>query len=189
VLTVISLVSVTVRRRFGPLIILLGLLAAACGSSSTPTTSASGSTTSSGGGSSSSVKLTAKNVSGLGAVLVDGTTGRTLYVFAPDKAKKVTCTGQCAAIWPPMKISSGQKPALSGGVKSSLVSSAPDPSGGSVVTYAGWPLYLYVADPTPGTAHGQALNSSGGLWYTISPSGQVIKKHAGAGSSTKGSGY
>jgi predicted lipoprotein with Yx(FWY)xxD motif len=195
VLTVISLVSITVRRRFAPLIVLLGLVAAACGGSSSPannaggsTSPSGGSTSSSGGSTSSSVKLTTKNVSGLGSVLVDGS-GRTLYVFAPDKAAKVTCTGQCAAVWPPEKIASGQKPAVSGGVQASLVSTDPNPGGGSVVTYHGWPLYLYVADPTAGTAHGQALNSSGGLWYVISPSGQVIKKHAGAGSSSNGNGY
>jgi predicted lipoprotein with Yx(FWY)xxD motif len=165
--------------------ILLGLTATACGSSSTPTTPPSA-----GGGNSGSGPVAVKTakVSGLGTVLVDGT-GRTLYIFAPDKAKKVTCTGSCAAVWPPLKVASGQKPTLSGGVQASLVSSDPDPAGGSVVTYKGWPLYLYVADPSPGTAHGQALNSSGGLWYVITPSGQVIKKKAGAGASTNGNGY
>jgi predicted lipoprotein with Yx(FWY)xxD motif len=169
------------------MIILLGLAATACGSSSTPTTPAP-----SGGGSSSSgsgsLAVKTGKVAGLGTVLVDGT-GRTLYVFAPDKAKKVTCTGSCAAVWPPLKVASGKKPTLSGGVKASLVSSDTDPSGGSVVTYNGWPLYVYVADPSSGTAHGQALNSSGGLWYVITPSGQVVKKKAGAGASTNGTGY
>lgn len=169
------------------MIIALGLTVTACGSSSTSTTPAA-----SGGGSSSSssasVAIKTGKVAGLGTVLVDGT-GRTLYAFAPDKAKKVTCSGACASVWPPLKIASGQKPSDSGGVKASLVSSDSDPSGGSVVTYNGWPLYLYVADPSAGTAHGQALNSSGGLWYVITPSGQVIKKRAGAGSSSNGGGY
>ncbi len=167
------------------MIIVLGLTVAACGSSSTSTTPAP-----SGGGSSSSSSVAIKTgkVAGLGTVLVDAT-GRTLYAFAPDKAKKVTCSGACASVWPPLKIASGQKPTLSGGVKASLVSSDSDPSGGSVVTYNGWPLYLYVADPSAGTAHGQALNSSGGLWYVMTPSGQLIKKKAGAGASTNGTGY
>lgn len=169
------------------MIILSGLTVAACGASSTPTTPAP--TGGGGSGSSSgSIALKTGKVAGLGTVLVDGT-GRTLYVFAPDKAKKVTCTGSCASVWPPLKVASGQKPTLSGGVKASLVSSDSDPSGGSVVTYNGWPLYLYVADPSAGTAHGQALNSSGGLWYVITASGQVVKKKAGAGASTNGSGY
>ena len=113
--------------------------------------------------------------------------GRTLYTFAPDKAKKVTCTGSCAQVWPPLKASG--KPSVAGGAKSSLVGTVPNPSGGQVVTYAGWPLYTYISDATPGTAHGQALNNSGGLWYVITPSGQVIKKKAGPASSSGGTGY
>jgi predicted lipoprotein with Yx(FWY)xxD motif len=177
-----------VKRRFGPLIILSALLLAACGGSSSPSNAPT--TTSSGGSGSGSGSVTLKTakISGLGTVLVDGS-GRTLYVFAPDKAAKVTCTGQCAAVWPPEKIASGQKAAVSGGVQASLVSSDPNPSGGSVVTYHGWPLYLYEADPSAGTAHGQAFNSSGGLWYVISPSGVVIKKKGGAASSSNGGGY
>ena len=171
------------------MILVLGLLAGACGSSGNgSSTSSAPSSSSSGSGSTSAVKLSARKVAGLGTVLVDAS-GRTLYVFAPDHAKKVTCTGTCASVWPPLKIGSGQKPAISGAITSSLVSADPNPAGGNVVTYAGWPLYLYVADPSAGTAHGQALNSSGGLWYVITPSGQVIKKRAGAGSSSNGGGY
>ncbi len=120
----------------------------------------------------------------MGTVLVNAQ-GRTLYIFAPDNAKKVTCTGSCAQIWPPLKAPSGQKASASAGAKSSLISSAPDPSGGRVVTYAGWPLYLYTADQAAGTAHGQALNSSGGLWYAMSPSGTAIKTKP----KSKNSGY
>jgi predicted lipoprotein with Yx(FWY)xxD motif len=162
----------------------LAALPAACGSSSSPAKTSP----SSGTSSSSTASLATKHLDGLGVVLVNGQ-GRTLYTFAPDKAKKVTCTGSCAQVWPPLKVAAGQKPAMSGGVKASLVASASNPSGGQVVTYAGWPLYTYVADATPGTAHGQALNNSGGVWYVISASGQVVKTHAGAASSKGGSGY
>jgi predicted lipoprotein with Yx(FWY)xxD motif len=155
------------------LTVAMGLLVAACGGSSkTPTTPASTS-----GAKASSVTLSTASVSGLGTVLVNAA-GRTLYTFAPDKAKKVTCTGSCAAIWPPLKVPAGQKASAQAGVKESLVSSLPNPSGGNVVTYNGWPLYLYTADQAAGTANGQALNSSGGLWYAISPSGTVITKKA-----------
>lgn len=102
--------------------------------------------------------------------------GHTLYVFSPDNAKKVTCVSSCAAVWPPVKIAAGVKATGSGGVKSSLLGSDPDPSGGDVVTYAGWPLYTYVADTAPGSASGQGVNLTGGLWYTISASGMVNKK-------------
>ena len=176
------------RRSLAILIAPVALLAAACGSSSKSSTSTATTTTGSSTPASSSVQIAAKTLPGLGTVLVNGK-GRTLYVFKPDNAKKVTCVGQCASIWPPLAISAAQKPATTGAVKASLVSSDPDPSGGRVVTYDGWPLYLYVSDPTPGTAHGQAINSAGGLWYVISPSGTVITKKANTGTgSTSGTG-
>jgi predicted lipoprotein with Yx(FWY)xxD motif len=116
-------------------------------------------------------------------VLVDGK-GRTLYAFAPDKAKKVTCVGGCASVWPPLSWPAGSKPSTSGDVKASLVSSDGNPAGGRVVTYAGWPLYLYVGDQGAGTAHGQALNANGGYWYAITPAGKVLTHQASASSSS-----
>jgi predicted lipoprotein with Yx(FWY)xxD motif len=110
----------------------------------------------------------------LGTVLVNGQ-GRTLYMFVPDKRKKVTCVRSCAAVWPPVKLSKGQKALASGQAKSSLLGSDPNPAGGRIVTYAGWPLYTYVADTSPGTAKGQALNLNGGLWYVLAPSGKLIR--------------
>jgi predicted lipoprotein with Yx(FWY)xxD motif len=97
-------------------------------------------------------------------------------MFVPDKKAKVTCVGACAALWPPVKLAGGEKAAAAGEAKSSLLSSDPDPEGGRVVTYAGWPLYTYAADSGAGTANGQGVNANGGLWYVISPSGQVIER-------------
>lgn len=175
------------------LLVPLALVAAACGSSSssssksTSAASTPASTATAAPSSGASVALSTRTLPGLGTVLVNGQ-GRTLYTFKPDKASKVTCVGGCASAWPPLSVSSGQKPAMSGGIRASLVSSDPNPSGGRVVTYAGWPLYLYVADPTAGSDHGQAINSSGGLWYVISPSGKVITKGTSSGSGGPGSG-
>jgi predicted lipoprotein with Yx(FWY)xxD motif len=121
------------------------------------------------------VKISAATVSGLGKVLVNSS-GRTLYTFSPDQASKVTCVGSCAAIWPPVKLASGAKPLATGEVRQSLLGSDPDPEGGRVVTYKGWPLYTYVTDSAAGMATGQALNLNGGFWYVIAPSGEIIKK-------------
>jgi predicted lipoprotein with Yx(FWY)xxD motif len=168
----------------------VALLVAGCGSSSSSSTSSTSSTSSPAATSTSStataaaVTISTRTLPGLGSVLVDAQ-GRTLYVFAPDKAKKVTCVKGCAAVWPPLALSSGQKPVVSGAARSALVGSDPDPAGGRTVTYAGWPLYAYVADTAPGAAHGQAVNLNGGLWDVISPSGKVITKK----SSTSTSGY
>lgn len=118
--------------------------------------------------------ISTKKLPKLGTVLVNGQ-GRTLYMFVPDKRKKVTCVRTCAVVWPPVKLSKGQKAVASGQAKSSLLGSDPNPAGGRVVTYAAWPLYTYVADTSPGTAKGQALNLNGGLWYVLTPSGKLIR--------------
>ena len=121
------------------------------------------------------VRISTRTVPKLGVVLVNAK-GRTLYMFVPDKQSKVTCVKTCAAVWPPVKIASGAKAVAGGQAKASLLGSDRNPSGGRVVTYNKWPLYTYVTDTKPGQTTGQAVNNSGGKWYVLSPSGQVIKK-------------
>ena len=157
------------------------LLVVACGSSGSGTTvhhkSAPPPT------SSTSVTVSAKAIKPYGTVLVNSS-GHALYVFAPDKAAKVTCVSGCAQVWPPLALPGGSKPAAGSGVKASLLGSDPNPSGGRVVTYNGWPLYTYVTDTAAGVAHGQGINSSGGLWYLMAPSGTVVKGKGGSSSSS-----
>ncbi len=157
---------------------LAAFIIAGCGSSgsstSTSSTSASTATSANSGASTPGVKISAKSVPNVGTVLVNSQ-GLTLYTFAPDMHSKVTCLSSCASVWPPLMLESGAKPVGSGQVKQSLLGSDPDPEGGQVATYAGWPLYTYVADTSPGMTTGQGLNVNGGLWYTISPSGKVNK--------------
>ncbi|HZR91797.1 MAG TPA: hypothetical protein VFA44_05235 [Gaiellaceae bacterium] len=121
------------------------------------------------------VKITTRTVPKLGTILVDAK-GRTLYMFVPDKRRRVTCVATCAAVWPPVKVAKGEKIVAAGKAKASLLGSDPDPAGGRVVTYAKWPLYRYISDRKPGQVTGQALNLNGGLWYVLAPSGKVIKK-------------
>jgi len=120
------------------------------------------------------VAISTRKLPKLGTVLVDGK-GRTLYMFVPDKRRKVTCVRTCAAVWRPVKLANGAKAVAKGAAKASLIGSDPDPGGGRVLTYARWPLYTYVSDTAPGQAKGQALNLNGGLWYVLAPSGKVIK--------------
>lgn len=138
--------------------------------SSTPTATAAAVKKKKNAGAAITIKT--RTISGLGSVLVNAK-GHTLYVFIPDRHKRVTCTGGCATIWPPVK---GTKAKGLGGVKQSLLGSDKNPSGGRVITYAGWPLYAYITDTAPGAHAGQAIKLNGGLWYVISPSGKVIKK-------------
>ena len=108
----------------------------------------------------------------LGSVLVTNK-GYALYMFAPDAARHVTCTGGCAAGWPPLLVRPGQTVAAGPGVRPGLLGTAPNPGGGRVVTYHGWPLYTYLGDATPGHAAGQATDDDGGYWYVMRPSGQI----------------
>jgi predicted lipoprotein with Yx(FWY)xxD motif len=172
-----------------PVVILLAsvatLLVSGCGTSSSTSSKSSTSTaatSTSSAATAAAVTISTKTLPGLGSVLVNAQ-GHTLYVFAPDKAKKVTCVDGCATVWPPVALSSGQKPVVSGAVKASLVSSDPNPAGGRTVTYAGWPLYTYVADTAAGAARGQAVTLNGGVWDVIAPSGKVITTKASTGTS------
>jgi predicted lipoprotein with Yx(FWY)xxD motif len=116
------------------------------------------------------VAIEATSLPSVGTVLVDKQ-GYALYMFVPDDHKKVTCTGVCAATWPPVKLPSGAVLKAGPGVKSSLLGTDPDPAGGRVVTYAGWPLYTYVGDTQAGLASGQGLDLEGGVWYVLRTSG------------------
>jgi predicted lipoprotein with Yx(FWY)xxD motif/mono/diheme cytochrome c family protein len=118
--------------------------------------------------------ISSRTVANLGAILVNSA-GHTLYVFAPDNASRVTCTGGCTAVWPPEYLPTGGTAVGTGGVKTSLLGSLPSQNGGKVVTYAGWPLYTYVGDTTPGSTAGQDVNLNGGYWWVITTSGKVVK--------------
>ena len=109
----------------------------------------------------------------LGTVLVTNK-GFALYTFPPDAAQHVTCTGDCASAWPPLTLHTGQTAAAGAGVRAGLLGTAPDPGGGRVVTYHGWPLYTYLGDSSPGHAAGQGKNDDGGYWYVMRPSGQIV---------------
>jgi predicted lipoprotein with Yx(FWY)xxD motif len=59
-------------------------------------------------------------------------------------------------------------------VSAGLLGTAPDPGGGRVVTYHGWPLYTYLGNASPGHAAGQGKNDDGGYWYVMRPSRQIV---------------
>ena len=146
------------------------LLAAGCGSSPQSPSSAGGTSSASGG---PRVTVMARSVTGVGTVLVTSA-GYTLYMFVPDRRRAVTCTGLCTSYWPPLKLPSGDAVGVGPGVNASLLGSDPDPGGGRVVTYNGWPLYTYASDIQPGQATGQGIDLNGGKWYVMRPSGAPL---------------
>ena len=168
---------------------LLGLVAAGCGGGSSSASSAPQGGVAGASHSTSSVAVKTRKIGSLGVILIN-TKGRTLYVFARDQHRHVTCTGSCASFWHPLKWKGASKPKAGGAAKSSLLGSDKNPSGGRVVTYNNWPLYTYAGDSGAGQTSGQGLNLNGGKWYVISAKGKVVKasRSSGGGTTTGGGG-
>jgi len=158
-----------------PALAVLALFTGACSSSKTTSSSPSPPAASP----SSSGAVVAAASSPLGQILVDGS-GRTLYLFLADTGTSSTCTGPCATAWPPL-LTKGAPVAGSGATASDLGTTKRG-DGTTQVTYAGHPLYYYVADTKPGQMTGQALNQFGALWYVLSPTGSKITTAPGSAS-------
>jgi len=130
---------------------------------------------SSSGSTAPAYDLRTASVGGVGTVVVDGQ-GYTLYLFEPDNHAAPTCTGSCAAAWPPLLLPGGVTAAKAGsGTVPALLGTARRSDGRVQVTYGGWPLYRWVGDSRPGVATGEGLNNFGGLWYAVSRSANAVR--------------
>ena len=109
----------------------------------------------------------------LGQILVDRT-GRSLYLFAADTGTQSTCNSSaCVQYWPPL-LTNGA-PQAGTGVNASLLGTTRRQDGTTEVTYAGHPLYYFLADKKAGDVTGQGVNGFGGPWYVVSPTGAQIR--------------
>ena len=126
-----------------------------------------------GGGSSSSGSgggaVSVASVADAGKVLVDSE-GSTLYYFEKDGGGRSACYGACASAWPPL--TTGGAPHAMSGASSAKLGTIERRDGMTQVTYAGWPLYAYVADSKPGEDNGTDIKSFGASWYPLHPNGQ-----------------
>ena len=104
----------------------------------------------------------------LGRVLVDSN-GHTLYAFDKDPGTGSACAGGCADVWPPLL--SADEPNASNGAIPGKLGTTERSDGATQVTYAGHPLYTYTEDKGPGDAAGNGIDSFGGNWYALTPSG------------------
>lgn len=108
---------------------------------------------------------------GLGTVVVNSS-GRTVYEFGRDTGSTSTCTGGCAAIWPPV-LAPATLPASLPGITGPLGSTTRT-DGGRQLTIAGHPVYTYSGDGAPGDTNGQGLQLNGGVWHAVAPSGSPV---------------
>jgi predicted lipoprotein with Yx(FWY)xxD motif len=109
----------------------------------------------------------------VGAVL-SSPAGHTLYIFARDHGGRSSCYGGCAAIWPAL-LTAGQ-PRAGKGVKGRLLGTTRRREGKLQVTYDHHPVYTYAGDSAPGQTNGEGIESFGGRWYALSPSGHTIRR-------------
>jgi predicted lipoprotein with Yx(FWY)xxD motif len=128
-------------------------------------------------------KVVSAQSTSLGTILVDGR-GRTVYVFANDKANVSNCAGACAADWPPVAAPS-PLPASLPGVTGALGTTARS-DGSHQLTVAGHPVYTFSGDSAAGQTNGQGITLNGGLWTVVSPSGAPDAHPAGAATPAPG---
>jgi predicted lipoprotein with Yx(FWY)xxD motif len=102
-----------------------------------------------------------------GTIFVDSA-GKTLYTWDRDTGPTSTCTGNCAATWPPLVLPAGTTEAVGGpGVGPLTATARPDDAAKLQVVWGGKPLYYYAADTAPGDVKGDGV---GGTWHVAKPS-------------------
>ena len=103
-----------------------------------------------------------------GRILVDSD-DQAIYIFENDQPGRSTCSGECAAAWPPVLTKDA---ALAGqGVNRSLLGTTRRGDGATQVTYDDKPLYYY-AHEGPGQILCHDVNLNGGYWWVIGPNGE-----------------
>src|SRR3954467_15240671 len=170
----------------------IAAFAAACGggSGSSSATAAPPSSSSPPAAAAAGAGVTVATHSGPYGTYLADSSGRSLYMFEPDKNGSSTCYGACAKYWPPLTSTSA---AQSGnGIQQAKLSTTKRTNGATQITYAGHPLYYFAQDKSPGDTKGEGLNLSGGEWYLLSTNGTSITSMASApaqNSSSSSGGY
>jgi predicted lipoprotein with Yx(FWY)xxD motif len=100
---------------------------------------------------------------------------RTVYTLSADGPSMTTCTGPCAAVWPPLLTS--ERAVAGTGVRHHLIGTIRRPDGTYQVTYRDHPVYFFAFDLGAGAAPGQTNGeylidaAASGVWYTLLPTG------------------
>lgn len=159
----------------GALIVAAAL--AGCGGSSGTSTSAPPSAASSSPAASTAAGAEMKTASSSAGQIVVDSKGMSLYIFTKDVKDSGTsaCTGACLQAWPVFTTTS-DAPGVDG--VTGTVGTIATPDGKKQVTLNGMPLYYYAKDKAAGDVTGQGV---GGVWYLVSPSGEMVKGAAASG--------
>jgi predicted lipoprotein with Yx(FWY)xxD motif len=122
-----------------------------------------------GGGSTLQLRKTS-----VGTILVNSR-GFTVYAFTKDTRNHDACVAisGCPKVWPP--VTATGKPTAGKGVKQGLLGTIKLANGKRQVTYAGHPLYTYVADKSPGQTSYVNVLQFGGRWPALNAAGGEVK--------------
>jgi predicted lipoprotein with Yx(FWY)xxD motif len=110
----------------------------------------------------------------VGMILVNGR-GFTVYAFTRDRRDKDNCAkvSGCLSVWPPVTTSG--KAIAGRGVDSRRVGTITLKDGVKQVTYAGHPLYTYIADSGPGQTFYVNVSEFGGRWPAVNAIGRKVQ--------------
>lgn len=98
--------------------------------------------------------------------------GQALYLFTKERGRRSRCYDACARAWPPL-LTRGTPRAIRG-ADPALIGTTRRRGGKRQVTYAGHPLYRYVAD-SPGRILCQDVSEFGGRWLVVKPDGTPVR--------------
>ncbi len=133
---------------------------------------------------STAVSVKTSSSSKYGTIIVTNS-GMTLYMLTADSPTKSVCTQSCPLIWPPLTTKAD--PLAGHGVEAKHLGTIARSAGVHQVTYNGHPLYTYSGDSSPGQVNGEGIDSFGGHWYLLSPSGKPVTKSSSSSKTSTGS--
>ena len=164
------------------------LLLAACSSAAAAPTSAPTAAPSAAAGS-TAYTVTVVQDAKLGGYLT-GEDGKSLYLLTADSNNTTTCSGACAAAWPPFELGGTETVVAGTGVTGTLATIKRADDGKMQVTYNGIPLYYFGKDTKAGDIGGQGVK---GVWFLAAPAstaaGGAITGGAGQPAPAASGGY
>ncbi|HYM54346.1 MAG TPA: hypothetical protein VES97_03220 [Solirubrobacteraceae bacterium] len=108
----------------------------------------------------------------LGKQVLVNAQGRTLYALSPETTKHLLCRShECLKDWPPVTVRSRTTRLRAGAGVHGHLGILRRSNGLLQVTLRGLPLYRYSQDLAKGEANGEDIESFGGTWHAVTPSG------------------
>jgi predicted lipoprotein with Yx(FWY)xxD motif len=196
-LTLNGVINMRIRWWAAPGIAAAAALLAACGSSSASGSGSGTASSTSAPAAASSAPAAAATPSTSAAGLTTAKTakgtilvtaqGYSVYMFAIDTPTKSNCDATCLKFWPAL---TGTPTAAPGSGLTGKFGTITGTGGITQATYNGHPLYLFADDKAPGQVNGNGINTSGGLWYALTPAGTKLAAAAtpAASATTGGTG-